>query len=868
MRKHVSTKKALLSSVISLMLCIALLLGATMAWFTDSASNTGNRIESGNLDVDLLMDKQDGNGYISIADGEGDIFSESVGNGVLWEPGKTYIVYLQVKNKGNLALKYNININVSDTDTTDIYNLANVLEYAVIDDAKPGDIQVNDWAALVATGVHHGSVPNGAMTADANGQLFAEEGKDADYFALAVHMKEDAGNEYQGMAICIDIQVVAGQLVYESDSFGSNYDESASYVSDSGHKSGMAELVSTLHRNVPTEFTTSNDLNDILYFDNATPEEQKKMYENIKNLGTVVCDSDEFLDGILWDGKGDDYGNHEVVEVEGPAFDKVLRINCTQVPPIRDSDGVINTAKYVVKTTATPEVVTGQGLTKNDVMLIAFWARSTDNGGDDKNQVTIQVEQSDTPYAKDVYTTYTVEDEWNLFFIPYKVTQTNPTATGLGVRACWSLGTVEIGGFEILNFGQNMDMNLLPVTSASEYPELEPDAEWRRKANERIEEIRKGDFSVIVKDKDGNVIPNAEVEFDMFEHEFQFGTAVAYQVTNNETYTQNMESLFNSAVIEHQMKWAPYEENSAAARLQFNGAVNAGAKYMRGHTLFWQREFSSDGVTNLTPSYMFTQDILSDKDAFLQKCWEHILDICGEFKGEIADWDVVNELVKYEAHGNVFGREIYKQWFDMARQVAGEDCDLYYNEGLYFGQYHDTFIERVEDLVEMGTDFDGIGLQSHYEESELFKMPTEIIDLYEELDKYGKRLKVTEYSYSVADQNLQANYTRDILIASFAEEDMDGFLFWGFWDGKNYAAYSPFYSVDWELKPAGQQYIDLVYNKWWTQDAKATTDSFGKATIRGFYGDYDVTVTVSGVTKTVSCAYHKGYENVLEIVLD
>ena len=46
------------------------------------------------------------------------------------------------------------------------------------------------------------------------------------------------------------------------------------------------------------------------------------------------------------------------------------------------------------------------------------------------------------------------------------------------------------------------------------------------------------------------------------------------------------------------------------------------------------------------------------------------------------------------------------------------------------------------------------------------------------------------------------------------------------------------------------------------------TDKDGEGSIRGFYGDYDVTVNVGGEEKTVSAAFHKGYENVLTITVD
>jgi len=62
--------------------------------------------------------------------------------------------------------------------------------------------------------------------------------------------------------------------------------------------------------------------------------------------------------------------------------------------------------------------------------------------------------------------------------------------------------------------------------------------------------------------------------------------------------------------------------------------------------------------------------------------------------------------------------------------------------------------------------------------------------------------------------------------------------------------------------------LDLYYNKCFTHDAKVKTDAKGEGTINGFYGNYDVTVTHNGKTKTVMAAFHKGYENVLEITLD
>ena len=226
-----STKRAWISSALAILMCVAMLIGTTFAWFTDSVTNTGNRIQAGNLEIDLLMDKKEDGTYTSIAGGEGDIFNEAQiaqnSNKTLWEPGKTQIVYLGVQNKGSLALKYNILLDVTDN------GLAGALEYAVLDGAQAGDLAgVTDWEALKAMeGAQTGDIAAGRTTAAPNGCLdeIANGTKDeTDYFALAVHMKEDAGNEYQGKDITIDVTVVATQATAEEDGFGDDqYDANA-----------------------------------------------------------------------------------------------------------------------------------------------------------------------------------------------------------------------------------------------------------------------------------------------------------------------------------------------------------------------------------------------------------------------------------------------------------------------------------------------------------------------------------------------------------------------------------------------------------------------------------------------------------------
>ena len=61
MTNRKSTKRALLGSVMAMVLCLAMLVGATFAWFTDTASTGVNKIQAGNLDVALEMKDASGN---------------------------------------------------------------------------------------------------------------------------------------------------------------------------------------------------------------------------------------------------------------------------------------------------------------------------------------------------------------------------------------------------------------------------------------------------------------------------------------------------------------------------------------------------------------------------------------------------------------------------------------------------------------------------------------------------------------------------------------------------------------------------------------------------------------------------------------
>lgn len=198
MTKSNNTKRTLLASVCSMILCVAMLIGSTFAWFTDNASTAVNKIQSGTLDVALEMQDAEGNWV----DAEGKTLEWIKAKGtaedekVLWEPGCTYeLPAVHIKNNGNLALKYKIVIS------------------GIVGDA--GLLKVIDFT--------YGDL-------DVNAEGYLEAGKTSDAITIKGHMKEEAGNEYQNLSIeGIGITVVATQNTVENDSYGNQYDKNAGY---------------------------------------------------------------------------------------------------------------------------------------------------------------------------------------------------------------------------------------------------------------------------------------------------------------------------------------------------------------------------------------------------------------------------------------------------------------------------------------------------------------------------------------------------------------------------------------------------------------------------------------------------------------
>ena len=235
-----STKRALLTSALAIVMCVAMLIGTTFAWFTDTASTAVNKIQSGKLGVALEM-STDGANWES-AEGKTLTFKTKdnrAADKILWEPGCTYeLPKLRVVNNGNLALKYKIQITGIQGDA----KLNKVIDWTINDNA----INLTEEHLLA--------------------------GQTGDPFTIKGHMQKTAGNDYQKLSIDgIGITVYATQYNHENDSYGPDYDQYADMTPDNLDKLLFVNLTSPVAKDAEgniTDTIISNTVDEDINYEN------------------------------------------------------------------------------------------------------------------------------------------------------------------------------------------------------------------------------------------------------------------------------------------------------------------------------------------------------------------------------------------------------------------------------------------------------------------------------------------------------------------------------------------------------------------------------------------------------------------------
>lgn len=471
-------------------------------------------------------------------------------------------------------------------------------------------------------------------------------------------------------------------------------------------------------------------------------------------------------------------------------------------------------------------------------------------------------------------------DDWTQFYGAV----TAPAASGDDVDGAWvfqlsnAIQELDIADVFVINFGKEFSKNQFPVMK-KEYLGMEEDAQWRKDALERIEKIRKADVSVEVVDTQGQPVQNAQVSVEQTRHAFGFGTIVNtddYSKMNSATqekYKAAFEQIaHNRAGFENALK-SNYITNETRQNM-----VDEWLDYfegldidVRGHVLIYGQDSRLNNVdlsgakTDIPNKELLTADTEEGKAALREWTRNHIQTYVDKYEGQIYNWDVVNEnMTSHDWSDRLGGYDALVDWFKDARE-ADQDVKLTYNDYGILSRdsgHQDYHYELCKYLIEHDAPMTTIGIQGHVS----LISPIEILNILDRFSELGKEIEITEFTYEDDDPELQAQFTRDFMIAVFSEEAVTSLTTWGFWEGCMYQPKAAMVDSNFNLKPNGEVWRDMIYNEWWTDESGAT-GADGSYAVRAFMGDHNVTVQVGDAVYSTAIELDKDGAAV-RVVLD
>ena len=569
-----------------------------------------------------------------------------------------------------------------------------------------------------------------------------------------------------------------------------------------------------------------------------------------------------------------------VVDVAGMPFDNAVRVENRE--PFNPRYGV------------QLGVPTAGDIQEGDTLLVSLFARGTTaGGGNEPLSVHARLQQNggeanDGGYAElvplDIATPGSLTDRagWTQYIQPVKAPLTQPNGThSFSIHLGEKAQTVELGGLQILNYGPDRDRETLPVTRAT-YDGQAADAPWRQAAAERIDKYRKADLTVTVTDATGNPVPGAVVNVEMTRHAFGFGAAADANLlvvtreefdrlsarTPNEyedlawsdvlKYREVLENNFNKVVLENDLKIGAVKISGGNDGTRFRDEwTDAALTWLaergieaRGHYGVWgpidaSQPWNTGGI-DVGPEYGAEMLV-------------YLKEFVPRYAGRVGEWDAVNHIVGWgpETLGKRYGNEYYAKVLKLMRELD-PDAEMWVNEGniVSGGGQDPAYRAVIRDLVDLGEPPDGAGFMGHFRDGSLTGME----QMYETFDAYADlvpKLQFTELDYDTLNRELQAEYFRDALALAFSHPAMDGVTQWGFWAKRHWRPDAALWQENWSLRPVGQAYRDLVFGDWWTR-ATVKTGADGAVVVRGFRGDYGITVTVGGTTASATVTLGEG----------
>lgn len=502
-----------------------------------------------------------------------------------------------------------------------------------------------------------------------------------------------------------------------------------------------------------------------------------------------------------------------------------------------------------------------RNLRKGEILLIGFEAKTTFASLEtDESKVLWQLKTSDNPKEK-IRRVVSIGREWKSYYVPIEVNQyISKKDLSLSLQFGFPPQKLEMRNISLFYYDKKTDIADLPSTKIT-YAGMEPDAKWRVEAFQRIDSIRKGDFTISL-NQGGKPLENVEVRIKMLKHDFNWGVALrAKNIVNNDFYQQMVANNFNLVVIENALKMKHYDRSmneqsiiKALDQLQSKGLQ------VKGHVLLWP------GFRHLPPNFKTIKDDTTKIHKFVDSHVEKILE---STKGKVDRWDVVNEIITNHDLQDIIGSEyiIYNLYNKL--RVEYPELRRFINEygiinrgGLNIKKQQDYFdnITRI-DLHTNGA-IQGIGIQSHIGTD--LTPPVKILDILDKYAALNKDISISEFTMDITDPQVRQFYTEDFMIAAFSHPSVTEFLFWGLKGTPDDKV--DIFQKDWTLGSMGKAYFNLANNLWKT-DITEITDNEGTINNRAFYGVYEYSYMINGAKRTGKFHHIPGQQTVVNIDL-
>ena len=405
--------------------------------------------------------------------------------------------------------------------------------------------------------------------------------------------------------------------------------------------------------------------------------------------------------------------------------------------------------------------------------------------------------------------------------------------------------SIEVESIRVLKYPASMDLALFPKAKPipRTYVGREPDAPWRKAALERIEKHRKQDLSMIVKDAEGQPVAETEVKLSLKRHAFGFGSAVVAKRFSGESeddrrYREVVDKLFSIIVFENDLKdgnWGP--DFNEARKAKRNTELDVAFQWLA------ERHIDVRGHYLMQVATPFNLHDIKDNAEIRQRTLDSVKDRLAFVKDRVIEWDVINHPIAWGGADMLNKRpgleKLDREVFTLARSLT--KLPFFINEDQVFrpGPQCDETFTYIEKLNADGFKVAGLGNQAHFHESYL-PSPEHLLAVTDRFAKIVPHQAITEYDVvTTEDEQLAADYTRDVLIAVFSHPAYTSFLLWGFWEGSHWKPEAASWAKDWSIRPRGEVLEEWIGRKWHTE-VTLKTDAKGKVSWRGFPGWYEV----------------------------